>query len=512
MKLNIVKFKCVFTLLILLLGFAVNKPALFAAEVTLSWDPPAVSADGTPLQDLAGYFVYIGSEPLKYSQRIDVGNVTTYHIDSLTPGSTYYFAVSAYDISGNESDYSFEVSKYIVNNDTSPPLISGVYADNVTRSSADIHWTTDESADSQVEYGTTLSFGHTSPADSTLTTVHSQTISVAPSTQYYFRVISHDASGNESVSSHYTFTSAEQADVTPPVLFNVQVTDITPSSAVVSWTTDEASSSQVEYGLTQSYGMQTRYDSSLVTAHSALLSGLDSFSTYHFRVRSMDAGYNESLSEDYFFVTSNLPPVIASLSASPASSFPNQAITFQGSTSDPDGYIVRHEWDFDADGVYDMNTGTDPGAVYSYGSPGTYRAALRVTDNGGASVTTETEIRISDPGGSSPPLSVSLSAEPASGPAPLQVTLSAVSADQEGPIVSYEWDFDGNGTYEASTTTSPVSNTYENQGTYEVKVRVTDSYGNSAVSGATIMVYKYSHRGKGSSSYNGGPKKSSRRR
>lgn len=79
---------------------------------TLTWDPPTTNADGTPLIDLAGYKIYYGISSGNFTIVIDVGNVTTYKIENLNH-DTYYFAVTAYDNSGNESGYSNEVSKTI---------------------------------------------------------------------------------------------------------------------------------------------------------------------------------------------------------------------------------------------------------------------------------------------------------------------------------------------------------------------------------------------------------------
>jgi hypothetical protein len=93
---------------------------LLADDVTLSWNPPTANADGTPLTDLDGYIVYVGTQSGNYSQNIDVGNVTTYQVNNLTTGLTYYFAATAYDTSDNESDYSSEVSKTIQSSDTTP--------------------------------------------------------------------------------------------------------------------------------------------------------------------------------------------------------------------------------------------------------------------------------------------------------------------------------------------------------------------------------------------------------
>jgi hypothetical protein len=79
---------------------------------TLSWDVPTTNADGTPLTDLAGFKVYYGNASGNYTTIIDVGNITTYVVSNLSPGP-HYFTVTAYNISGYESDYSIESSKTI---------------------------------------------------------------------------------------------------------------------------------------------------------------------------------------------------------------------------------------------------------------------------------------------------------------------------------------------------------------------------------------------------------------
>jgi len=78
-----------------------------SAQVTLAWDAPTVSDDGALLEDLAGYNVYDGSSPGEYTMVTNVGSVTRFTTESLSAG-TYYFAVTAYDTSGNESDFSAE--------------------------------------------------------------------------------------------------------------------------------------------------------------------------------------------------------------------------------------------------------------------------------------------------------------------------------------------------------------------------------------------------------------------
>jgi hypothetical protein len=97
--------------ILLMLLFGENNAS--AVSVTLYWDAPTTNEDGSPLTDLAGYRVYYGLASRNYSHFIDVGNVNAYTINNLTGGLIYYFAVTAYDFSGNESKYSNEAAKQL---------------------------------------------------------------------------------------------------------------------------------------------------------------------------------------------------------------------------------------------------------------------------------------------------------------------------------------------------------------------------------------------------------------
>jgi hypothetical protein len=77
-----------------------------AAAVRISWL-------GNAEADLEGYKVYYGTSTHSYQEYIDIGRVTSADIDGLSEGVTYYFAVTAYDITGNESAYSQEVQTSI---------------------------------------------------------------------------------------------------------------------------------------------------------------------------------------------------------------------------------------------------------------------------------------------------------------------------------------------------------------------------------------------------------------
>ena len=75
----------------------------FAAQVTLTWN--ISTAD-----DIAGYKIYYGNSSRNYNSFVDVGNQTSYTISDLVDGNTYFIAVTAYDINGNESGFSKEIS------------------------------------------------------------------------------------------------------------------------------------------------------------------------------------------------------------------------------------------------------------------------------------------------------------------------------------------------------------------------------------------------------------------
>ena len=73
---------------------------------TLTWDPSTST-------NVAGYKVYMGTASGTYSSSITVESTTNYTVSDLAVGSTYYFAVTAYNASGIESSFSNEVSKSI---------------------------------------------------------------------------------------------------------------------------------------------------------------------------------------------------------------------------------------------------------------------------------------------------------------------------------------------------------------------------------------------------------------
>jgi hypothetical protein len=91
---------------------------LSGRAVTLVWDANSET-------NIAGYIVHYGTTSRSYTNHNIVGNVTTNQIAGLASGRTYYFAVTAYDTLGLESDYSNEVAYSPISSAASnnPPVI-----------------------------------------------------------------------------------------------------------------------------------------------------------------------------------------------------------------------------------------------------------------------------------------------------------------------------------------------------------------------------------------------------
>ncbi len=87
----------------LVLVIAAHTSVPDAAELKLSWNPNTET-------DLAGYKVYYGTASRIYGNPLSVGPGSTYTLQGLTPGQTYFVSITAYDTANNESGYSNEVS------------------------------------------------------------------------------------------------------------------------------------------------------------------------------------------------------------------------------------------------------------------------------------------------------------------------------------------------------------------------------------------------------------------
>jgi hypothetical protein len=171
---------------LVLLGFDLSA---LEADVRLSWNP-----NREP--DLAGYKVYYGTASRTYGKPVDVGKRTTYSVTGLNAG-TYYFAVTAFDTSGNESRFSNEIR-------ASSPFTQ-ISLSRVSNTSVRINWNTKKATTGLIGYGTN-SVNELSKLESTLATQHrTDLMGLTPATVYLYRITATDASNNQAATGILRF-------------------------------------------------------------------------------------------------------------------------------------------------------------------------------------------------------------------------------------------------------------------------------------------------------------------
>jgi hypothetical protein len=208
------------------------------------------------------------------------------------------------------------------------PAISNV-SYSVSGNTTTVTWDTNVVADSYVVYDTDNSFATAKEQGMSAKTSTSHSVDVTGleySSTYYFRVKSTRINGGITTdTTTYSFSTGaapttpgegeetpssggggiiiiDKTDKGPPLITNVQISDITSDSATISWETDEDATSFVEYGETTSYGSTYgRWGTS--TSHIVTLEGLSGSTLYHFRTLSSDSWGNVGYSDDFQFTT-----------------------------------------------------------------------------------------------------------------------------------------------------------------------------------------------------------------
>ena len=245
------------------------------------------------------------------SSTLDATMVTSHSVSltGLSAGTEYHYRVISGDYSENEaqsSDQSFTTSGSS-GDATAPSVSMTAPSDGATVSGASVTLTASASdnvavvgvqfkLDTNTFVGSedtsspySLSWDSTAVADGSHTLI----------------AVARDASGNRATSTAITVTVSNSGggDVTGPAFSNIGLAGIEKYSAIVTWDTDEAATSQVVYGLTSSYGSATAIDETLTTDHSVSLTGLSEDTTYHYAVVSEDSSGNSATSSDQTFTT-----------------------------------------------------------------------------------------------------------------------------------------------------------------------------------------------------------------
>jgi len=215
----------------------------FASSAKVTWDANSES-------DLAGYNVYVGENSGDYTGVVDVGNIMEYTWANLDAGKTYYFAVTAYDFSGNESGFSDEVNLTLGSGDSNPPELVNVVVRGETQLdvnfSEPLEETSAEAAENySISDGITV-FG--AVLDNNQTTGHLLTSAHQRGATYVLAVSNiDDLAGNTIAAGSSVGFSVPNpnGDSTPPQLNNVVVVDGSQLDIIFSESVSQSSAENI---------------------------------------------------------------------------------------------------------------------------------------------------------------------------------------------------------------------------------------------------------------------------
>lgn len=178
-----------------------------------------------------------------------------------------------------------------------------------------------------------------------------------------------------------------------------------------------------------------------------------------------------------------LPPVEAKLSATPFAPLVGQTITLDASrSSDPLGGTLSYSFDLDRNGSFESTSASPIRTVTATVlGPQSYRVRVRTAPNRSDTALDVVRVHRAPTAVITPSLPAVVTGQ--------QVTFSGAASTDDGSIAKYEWDLDGNGSFERSTGTTPtVSTSFPTPGAPVVRLRVTDNDGATGTATTSVAV------------------------
>jgi len=350
-------------------------------------------------------------------KRVEDFNLVSMHsivLVGLQPASRYIFRVGSVDEQGNGPSYSGEfIIETTDKPDTEPPIFTQFpSAEGIDTSRATIKWMTDEISNSIVEYALDSLYDtqskRTIKVQPDLVTDHIVVLSgLKPGKKYRYRVGSVDSKNNgPTYSGTLDFTTNSKPDTKPPVVLGFPIIEgIDTSRATIKWTTDEISTSIVEYAKSSEWEVAANRRKieklALVKDHSIPITDLEPNTEYTFRVGSKDANNNgPTYSEEHYFKTLErpdlFPPLFISFPSVQGKDTTN--VTIVWTTNEPSNSEIEYAIDSLWNTSSARKTKSDQTSVIDHKiiltglRPNTkYRYVAKSTDmfNNGPSVTTE---------------------------------------------------------------------------------------------------------------------------
>jgi hypothetical protein len=254
-------------------------------NVTLTWTAPSYQGAGN-----LTYLVYRSSDGTDFTQVGSTSGLS--YVDNTPSSAQYYYKVYTKDGANAQSSGTNAVTITPSGKWTSPPsLNSEPEASSVTTKKATITWSTSRASDSKVQYGTESgSYGEVEPSNSDQVTSHSiQLTGLNPGTTYYYKTKWTDEDGNTGTSEEKNFTTAAA-----PTVKDVTTKNIGLSSAIVEFTSINASKVKIYYGTSTNFGgVKEIPTSTSETTFTAELTGLLDGTKYYYKINTFDSESSE---------------------------------------------------------------------------------------------------------------------------------------------------------------------------------------------------------------------------
>jgi hypothetical protein len=231
-------------------------------------------------------------------------------LEGLEDGTKYYYRVDLYDVDG--AIYSGDIYSF----ETLPrPRIENVRLQQVRGTATStllVTWNSNTEISSIATYYPTVSPGQAKDdINLKMTKSHRALIrGLSSDTPYTLVIKGRDKGGNEAVSAPQAFTTA--SDTRPPEISNLN-TEVTiqgvgedaTAQLIISWDTDELSTTQVVFGDGSSGPLtnKTQVDESLTYKHLVVVPNLIPSKVYHFKALSKDKSGNLAESVDTVVIT-----------------------------------------------------------------------------------------------------------------------------------------------------------------------------------------------------------------
>lgn len=136
--------------------------------------------------------------------------------------------------------------------------------------------------------------------------VREATIEPEAGKTYYFAVRGFDNQGVPGELSQEVSAFIRGSGNFPLAIYNISITNVTSSSATISWETNQGTYGQVQYGKDTSLGSSTGLTNVLSNTQTVTLNNLSSATTYYFRSLAKDLSGNQALSEILSFRTTDV--------------------------------------------------------------------------------------------------------------------------------------------------------------------------------------------------------------